>query len=89
MPPITRAATAELPTGEIFGVTADALEMIGVFGGTLHCYEGPGGCRATGLYFSRSLPRKPIHCTLHPAGVPETPPARTRMRHTRGSRTSR
>lgn len=70
MTPITRAATAELPTGEVFGVTTDALEMIRVVGGTLHCFEGLGGCRATGLYFSRTLPRKPIHCTLRPAGDP-------------------
>lgn len=68
MPTIPRAgATAELPTGVRFTVTADALEMIGAFGGTLHCHEGPGGCRATGLYFSRTLPRKPVHAVLHPA----------------------
>lgn len=70
MPAIARTATAELPTGESFGVTADALEMIRAFGGTLHCFEGPGGCRVTGLYFSRTLPRKPVRCTLHPAGDP-------------------
>lgn len=58
---------AGLPTGEDFGVTSDALEMIRAFGGTLHCFSGPGGCRATGLYFSRTLPRKPVHCTLYPA----------------------
>jgi hypothetical protein len=28
-----------------FFLTGAALEMIGVFGGTLHCYLGPGGCR--------------------------------------------
>ena len=38
--------------------------MIGVFGGTLHCYLGPGGCRKQGLYFSRTLPRKPLLCEV-------------------------
>lgn len=55
---------ATLPGGTSFTVTADALEMIHVFGGTLHCYEGAGGCRSTGLYFSRTLPRKPVHSEL-------------------------
>lgn len=40
--------------------------MIGVFGGTLHCYLGPGGCRKQGLYFSRSQPRKYLTCRLLP-----------------------
>ncbi len=40
--------------------------MIGVFGGTLHCYLGNGGCRKQGLYFSRSLPRKPLKCRVLP-----------------------
>lgn len=40
--------------------------MVGVFGGVLHCYLGSGGCRKQGLYFSRTLPRKPLRCTLRP-----------------------
>lgn len=62
--------TATLPGSIRFTVTADALEMIHAFGGTLHCYEGPGGCWSTGLYFSRTLPRKPIRSEL--ARVPES-----------------
>lgn len=42
------------------------MEMIGVFGGTLHCYLGAGGCRKQGLYFSRTLPRRPLRCELNP-----------------------
>jgi hypothetical protein len=45
------------------------MEMIGVFGGTLHCYLGPGGCRRQGLYFSRTQPRKHLKCRLVPAGA--------------------
>lgn len=40
------------------------MEMISVFGGSLHCYLGPGGCRKQGLYFSRTLPRKYLQCQL-------------------------
>jgi hypothetical protein len=43
--------------------------MISVFGGTLHCYMGPGGCRKQGLYFSRTLPRKHLYCLLGPGDV--------------------
>ena len=28
-----------------FTVTAEAVNMIDVFGGILHCYQGNGGCR--------------------------------------------
>ena len=49
-----------------FFLTGAAAEMIGVFGGTLHCYQGSGGCRKQGLYFSRTLPRKPLRCELPP-----------------------
>ncbi|SDI89206.1 hypothetical protein SAMN04488693_1318 [Arthrobacter subterraneus] len=70
MPRPFPAAQATLPRGYTFEVTADALEMIGVFGGTLHCYQGPGGCRSQGLYFSLVLPRKPVFSALSP--VPET-----------------
>jgi hypothetical protein len=38
--------------------------MIGVFGGLLHCYLGSGGCRKQGLYFSRTEPKKSLHCLL-------------------------
>lgn len=31
-----------------FTVTEDAVEMIGVFGGLLHCHQGSGGCRMKG-----------------------------------------
>ncbi|ERI38013.2 peptidase (plasmid) [Arthrobacter sp. TES] len=47
-----------------FQATAEALEMIAVFGGSLHCYQGPGGCRVQGLYFSRTRPKKYIICAL-------------------------
>ena len=45
-------------------LTTSHRPMIGVFGGTLHCYLGPGGCRKQGLYFSRTLPRKPLLCEV-------------------------
>jgi hypothetical protein len=57
---------ADVPGHGRFFLTGAALEMIGVFGGTLHCYLGPGGCRKQGLYFSRTLPRKPLRCELRP-----------------------
>ncbi|THJ64706.1 peptidase [Arthrobacter echini] len=47
-----------------FHATNEALEMIAVFGGSLHCYQGPGGCRSQGLYFSRTRPKKYTACTL-------------------------
>ena len=59
---------ASIPGHGRFFVTDAALEMIGVFGGTLHCYLADGGCRKQGLYFSRTLPRKPLRCQLEPAG---------------------
>ncbi|NOJ61613.1 peptidase [Arthrobacter sp. 260] len=45
--------------------------MIKVFGGVLHCFHGPGGCRSQGLYFSLALPRKPVFSTLSPISAPE------------------
>jgi Fe-S cluster assembly iron-binding protein IscA len=57
---------ADVPGHGRFFLTAAALEMIGVFGGTLHCYLGSGGCRKQGLYFSRTLPRKTLRCELRP-----------------------
>ena len=55
---------AEIPGGGHFLLTADAVEMISAFGGTLHCYDGPGGCRKSGLHFSRTRPKKALHCHL-------------------------
>lgn len=63
------STTAVIPGHGRFFVTDAALEMIGVFGGTLHCYVGAGGCRKQGLYFSRTLPRKPLRCELQPLGA--------------------
>jgi hypothetical protein len=60
----TALTSADLPGQGRFFLTNAALEMIGVFGGTLHCYIGPGGCRKQGLYFSRILPRKYLACEL-------------------------
>jgi hypothetical protein len=65
-------STAEVPGHGRFFITAAALEMIGVFGGALHCYMGNGGCRKQGLLFSRTLPRKPLRCQLRPAGANES-----------------
>lgn len=55
---------ADLPHGKTFMVTTDALEMIEIFGGALHCHLGPGGCRSQGLYFSPTVPRKPVFSRL-------------------------
>ena len=52
-----------------FTVTGDAAAMISVFGGTLHCHQGPGGCRKQGLYFSRTEPKKFLRCMI---ASPET-----------------
>ena len=68
---LTSAGTAvTVPGNGRFQATAEALEMIAVFGGSLHCYQGPGGCRVQGLYFSRIRPKKHIACVLEsPAGT--------------------
>lgn len=55
---------ARIPGHGTFTVTAEAAAMIGVFGRTLHCYLGSGGCRTQGLYFSRTEPKKPLRCQL-------------------------
>lgn len=47
-----------------FTVTGNAATMIGVFGGTLHCYQGAGGCRKQGLYFFRTEPKKHLRCVI-------------------------
>jgi hypothetical protein len=58
---------ARIPGHGSFTVTAEAAFMIRAFGGALHCYQGPGGCRKQGLYFSRTEPKKHLRCTLtHP-----------------------
>lgn len=58
---------AGIPGHGHFFLTVTAVEMVAVFGGTLHCYQGDGGCRKQGLYFSRTPPRKPLWCALSPA----------------------
>ena len=60
--------TARIPGHGTFTVTAEAAMMIEDFGGSLHCYQGPGGCRKQGLYFSRTEPKKYLRCLL--TGVP-------------------
>jgi hypothetical protein len=59
--------TVTVPGHARFSVTAEALEMITAFGGTLHCFQGTGGCRSQGLYFSRTRPKKFLACTLRSA----------------------
>ncbi|MFF5790934.1 peptidase [Paeniglutamicibacter sp. NPDC012692] len=63
-------ASVSIPGHGSFMVTGEALAMIDVFGGLLHCYQWDGGCRRQGLYFSRTEPKKPLRCVL---GVPEQP----------------
>ena len=53
-----------IPGHGSFTVTADAAAMIEVFGGLLHCYQGGGGCRKQGLYFSRTEPKKSLRCLV-------------------------
>lgn len=62
-------AWAQIPGHGSFTVTGEALAMIRVFGGTLHCYVGSGGCRKQGLYFSRTEPKKPLLCLLRGPGT--------------------
>jgi len=68
---------AEIPGHGRFILTDAAVEMIKVFGGALHCYLGPGGCRKQGLYFSRTLPRKPLRCELRSARADQNTSGRT------------
>ncbi|MDJ0314195.1 peptidase [Arthrobacter sp. H35-D1] len=56
---------ASIPGHGTFTVTAEAVSMIDVFGGVLHCYQGCGGCRKQGLYFSRTEPKKLLRCLLN------------------------
>ncbi len=62
--PVDGRTAVTVPGHGRFQATAEALEMIAVFGGSLHCYQGPGGCRVQGLYFSRTRPKKFIACAL-------------------------
>lgn len=55
---------ARIPGFGTFEVTAEAALMIEDFGGSLHCYQGSGGCRKQGLYFSRTEPKKHLRCLL-------------------------
>ena len=58
------AVVALIPGHGTFTVTAEAAMMIEDFGGSLYCYQGPGGCRKQGLYFSRTEPKKYLRCLL-------------------------
>jgi len=64
-----REAHVQIPGYGSFTVTGEALAMVGVFGGTLHCYLGSGGCRKQGLYFSRTEPKKLLRCLLNGPGT--------------------
>ncbi len=64
--------SASIPGHGSFTVTEDAVDMIEVFGGLLHCYQGGGGCRKQGLYFSRTEPKKPLRCLLTDPGWPNS-----------------
>lgn len=55
---------ARIPGHGSFTVTADALAMIGVFGGFQYCHQGKGCCSKQGLYFSRTEPKKSLRCLL-------------------------
>lgn len=58
----TDVIMANIPGHGSISVTPAAIEMIRVFGGTLHAYTGAGGCRKEGLYFSTTTPRKFLEC---------------------------
>lgn len=59
---------ARIPRHGSFALTGEAVAMIGIFGGLLHCYQGAGGCRKQGLYFSRTEPKKPLRCLISAPG---------------------
>jgi len=54
--------TVLVPGRGRFQISGEALRMVGIFGGSLRCYQGAGGCRTQGLYFSRTRPKKSITC---------------------------
>jgi hypothetical protein len=62
-----KGTAVTVPGQARFTITAEALKMITVFGGFLHCFQGTGGCRSQGLYFSRTRPKKFLACTLQSA----------------------
>ncbi|MFK4295997.1 hypothetical protein ABH924_001134 [Arthrobacter sp. GAS37] len=64
--------TARIPGHGTFTVTAEAAMMIEDFGGSLYCYQGHGGCRKQGLYFSRTEPKKYLRCLLAEGPGPES-----------------
>jgi hypothetical protein len=66
---------ADIPGHGRFFLTTVAVEMVAIFGGALHCYSGPGGCRKQGLYFSRTQPRKALRCTLQDAETGQNTPS--------------
>ena len=70
--PDTALTIAGVPGHGRFFLTNEAVEMVGVFGGALHCYTGPGGCRKQGLFFSRRLPRKLLRCELRSGGADQS-----------------
>ncbi|MHA7179870.1 peptidase [Arthrobacter sp. MDB2-24] len=59
---------ARIPGHGSFFVTSEAAAMVSIFGGLLHCYQGNGGCRKQGLYFSRTEPKKALRCILSGPG---------------------
>ncbi|SEF11349.1 hypothetical protein SAMN04489740_4094 [Arthrobacter alpinus] len=66
--PAGQGMLARIPGHGSFTLTGEAVAMIGIFGGLLHCYLGPSGCRKQGLYFSRTEPKKPLRCLLSALG---------------------
>lgn len=69
---------ARIPDQGSFTVTRNAATMIAVFGGMLHCYQGNGGCRKQGLYFSRTEPKKALRCLLGAPGLEGSHPGEER-----------
>jgi hypothetical protein len=63
---------ARIPGHGSFTLTEEAAATIEVFGGLLHCYQGNGGCRKQGLYFTRTEPKKPLRCLLNLPDGPGT-----------------
>ncbi|QCB96806.1 peptidase [Arthrobacter sp. PAMC25564] len=80
---VAEALRVSIPGHGSFTVTADAAAMIEVFGGRLHCYQGSGGCRKQGLYFSRAEPKKPLRCRVE---LPDTGETGARAAENRGGR---
>ena len=68
------AVVVQIPGHGSFTATGEAVHMIDVLGGILHCYTGSGGCRKQGLYLSRTEPKKYLRClvTELPGAEPAT-----------------